>query len=316
MRSAPLLGLLAFCAAPPLAAQRADALRDSALALRATLRQQFAAALATDSNTSAVARHGTLVAMASRGNASVAIDAMTRLETIRSRYFDSAAPAAAGFRLVVRVPATPNPAGGPGGAGQIVLAGLPDTGSAPVRVLFATAPKSADAMLDAYGEVMFASIGPLAIWLETPAPLSIDPHERAHAAYYAVATGVGTAQRRCAGGDPRACAIALLIIRPTPSGSGAAYSPYLRTQFLLSALAAGGPGAWQRLRAAVDTGASVGAAIGAAAGMPLDSLIRVWRRDLFVNRSVEGPLRIDGVLAGVVWCCVAVLLSVGGARWG
>jgi hypothetical protein len=301
---------------PTVRAQHAERWRDSALRLEVQVRALRDSLLQGDSTVGEVARRDDLVIGASEQLRGIAAAAFEEFLLVRARWFGGASPSPAGFRIVLRsdVSIQNDEWWLPRELATVVLAGLPDSGGA-TRAQRAVVPRRiAENLIDAYGEMMYASAGSVLFkWLESFPPLSIPDQERRHIAMYALVTGTGRAQRDCIAGDLAACASALRLRAQGQQKSGSDYAPIVRADLLLTALELGGPAAWTRFRDAESE--PIETALAEAAGMPADSVLARWRSGLLTLRPNEAPVSLSGVLLAVGWTAGLLLGALGVARW-
>jgi hypothetical protein len=294
--------------------QRAEAWGDSVQrlhALASALRDSMARG---DSSTQEVARRGPFVVAASPNNRAVATDALEQFTAISDRWFGGALPSPGGFRLVVRTErATGTGFGRPREIGVVVLAALPDTSSS-MRVQLSEAPQGVPkALTDAYGDMMFANVPAVMLWLQHAPSLSTPEAARRQVAMYALVTGSSQPVRDCAGGAMAGCEIAFELTGSPATPAGVSFSAFMRADLMLAALSAGGRAAWPRLRAAADSG--IRTALAAAAGMPLDSLLSRWRVGLLSLRPTAGPLTRGVAIAALIWSVALLAGALGTSRW-
>jgi hypothetical protein len=111
--------------------------------------------------------------------------------------------------------------------------------------------------------------------------------------------------RRCTElGDDVACRVILTRVRvPSPTGRVS------REQIVRGALIRGGVRAFERLRA--DTTMSIESAVASAAGVPFDSLVTTWRRELLAARTPSPAPNATDWLLGIVMIGGAVGVAVG-----
>jgi hypothetical protein len=261
-----------------------------------------------------VARRGPFVVAASPNDRAVATDALSRFAATSDRWFGGALPSPAGFRIVIRTEmATGSGFGRPREFGVVVLAALPDTASS-MRIQTAGTPQgAANALTEAYGTMMFASVPAVMLWLESAPSLPTPDADRRQVAMYTLVTGSSRAVRDCAGGVVAGCEIAFELYGSPPAIPGSSFSSFMRGDLMLAALSAGGRGAWARLRAAADSG--IRTALAAAAGMPLDSLLSKWRVGLLSLRSTANPLSYPVAVAALIWSLALLAGALGASRW-
>ncbi|MDE3052249.1 MAG: hypothetical protein KGJ70_00075 [Gemmatimonadota bacterium] len=111
-------------------------------------------------------------------------------------------------------------------------------------------------------------------------------------------------------GADTACA-ALLRLMPTadvdpPLGASA------RQSLLTLALDLGGPDAVTRMEAAPD---DRGAQLAAAGGIPVDSLVRVWRHDVVAARSSNPSMSWGMALTSLLWVAACGALALRSSPW-
>jgi hypothetical protein len=294
--------------------QRAEAWRDSAQRLHALASALRDSMVRGDSTTQEVARRGSFVIAASPNNRAAAAEALNRFAEISDRWFDGAMPTSGGFRIVVRTESVSSYGfGRPREVGAVVLAGMPDTDSS-ARIQFTIAPGAVtNTLIDSYGALMFSSASATTLWLDTPPPLSTPEADRRQTAMYALVTGSGHAQRRCAGGDLPACAAAFGLVQSPGGDIGPAFSVFMRADLLLTALSVGGRDAWSRFRSAADSG--IEPALVAAAAIPRDSLLGRWRAGLLALRPANGPISAGLGIAALIWSAALLLGALGASRW-
>ncbi len=314
-RSALRSGLLILLALPgALAAQSARTWQDSTAKLAAELRALRDSMLEGDSTIEEVARRGDLTISASQHLRAEAAEALEKLVAARTRWFGGATPSPSGFRIVLEPGnASPEREAEPG---LVVLSGAPDSGHAPRARRVIRSREFGVGLVDQFGEMMYQSGGArLLRWLELAPPLSMPDHERRHLAMYTVMTGTGSAQRECVAGRLDDCAYVLGLGPPTRGEPGGAYPPFLRADLLLATLELGGPGAWERLRAASTD--SLDAVLSAAAGIPFDSVLARWRDGIFAFRPTDRLIEVPRVLFAVGWTGVLLLAALAGglSRW-
>jgi hypothetical protein len=294
--------------------QGAPAWKDSAQRLHALATALRDSMMRGDSTTQEVARSGSFVIAASPNNRTVAAEALTRFLETSDRWFGGAMPGPRGFRIVITTEVT---AAGDfrtnRDVGAVVLAGLPDSGGAArVPRTLATGEVS-DALIDAYGAMMFRSVVADTLWLHHTPSLSTPEVNRREVAMYALATGSGRAERDCAGGNLQQCALAFELAGSPTGDTGPLFPVFMRADLLFTALATGGPNAWARFRAAADSG--IEPALVSAAGMPLDSLLSTWRAGLLALRPAEGPISTGTGVAALAWSALFLLGALGASRW-
>lgn len=310
-----LILLVATSVTARAAAQSGALWKDSALVLSRQARALRDSIFTGDSTVQEVARDGTLRLGATPTLRGTALSAFARLREARARWFGSALPSEEGFRILLNgageqvwsFGASPD-------QGQVLLVGMPDTGKAPRTTRAVREHQLATALVDLFAELMWRSAGAhLVLWLDPAPPLSMPESERRYVAMYAFVTGYGRAQRDCVAGRLADCAYTLGLAPPTSADPGGAFAAFLRMDLLLTALEAGGPGAWERLRPAV--GAPMAPALAAAANMPLDSLLSRWRRELLALRPDTRPVDGPGILLTLGWTAAVGLAALGIARW-
>lgn len=310
-----LLAMAIVSFAPATAtAQNAAAWRDSSMRLRALMTALRDSLVRGDSTTQEVARAGALVIAASPNDRTVARDALRQFAASSDRWFGGAMPAAGGFRIVVRTEAGGRGFGRPREIGAVVLAGLPDSGTA-VRLDRTVPPDAvASAMIDAYAAMMWTSTPNLRKWLDFEPRLTTPEVGDRQFAMYNLITATGRGQRECAEGNLTVCAYALLLRQPPPGVPALVMVATMRADLLFTALRLGGPPAWTRLRVADSAGP--GAELAAAAGMPIDSLLATWRTGLLALRPTETPLPAGNGIAAICWSAALLLGALGASRWG
>ncbi|MGH7522795.1 MAG: hypothetical protein ACREK8_00625 [Gemmatimonadales bacterium] len=294
-------------------AQSAAAWRDSSARLFTLERALRDSMVRGDSTTQEVARNGNLVIAASPNDRTVARDALRQFAASSNRWFGGAMPAADGFHIAVRTEAGSGGFGRPREIGAVVLAGLPDTGTA--ARLDRTAPPSdvSSVLIDAYATMMWGSVPHLRLWLDFDPRLSTPEVENRQFAMYALVTATGHGQRECAEGNLTVCAYALLLRQPPTGVPALVMAATMRADLLFTALRLGGSQAWTRLRAADDSG--IEPELAAAAGMPIDSLLAKWRGELLALRPTEMPLTTSNGIAVICWSVALLLGALGASRW-
>jgi hypothetical protein len=297
-------------------AQRAAEWRDSSQRALVAMRAMRDSLYQGDSTTVEVARSGNLMIAASPNEAANAATALDHFAQVRLRRFGDGMPAAGGFRIVVRtegVARAPNAGGGDITEGSVVLAGTPDTGDA-VRIQGRVRSEQlADYLVNHYGEMMVASVPPLAAWTNSPPPLSMDEKDRRDQAMYAFITSTGESPRRCVAGDLVGCNLAFNLKRTIGPDSGRRLSQFLRADLLFFALDLGGSGAWNRLRTAADSGMSE--MLAAAAQLPTDTVIARWRQSLLSRRPSTALVTPATTLMALAWTVLILGGAVGASRW-
>lgn len=303
---------LALLLTPALcAAQRAAEWRDSAQRSYAAMRALHDSLMQGDSTAVPVAHQDDVALAASPNETANAIAALDQFAAVRARHFGRALPAGGGFRMVVRTDGLL--AGGGMAEGSVVVTGGPDSGNS-VRIRGrVTTRQLASYLLDHYGEMMVASVPPLHAWIRTPPPLSMDDAERRNQSMYALATSTGDASRGCIAGDVGACARALHLVDTAAADSSRGLSQFVRADLLFYALDRGGPEAWERLRAAADSGPA--AMLAAASRQPTDVLLAEWRRSLLVLRPQTPPVTVSSTLIALAWTAMLVAGALGASRW-
>jgi hypothetical protein len=300
-----------LCPAPALA-QQATAWRDSAQRLGVAVRALRDSMLQGDSTTVEVGRRGDLVIAASVADRSTALDALAAFAQVRDRWFKGGLPSPDGFRIVLRNQQGTGPAPDQQD-GMIVLSALPDTGQS-IRVQRQSwQSNAAQSLIDRYGEMMIASVAPLALWIEEPPPLSMAETERRQLSMYAFVTATGSLSRNCVSGDLAACRFAMDIEHAPSTSTDAAFPKFMRADFLYYTLDTGGPGAWNRLHGAAGGGLEAGLA--AAAQMPIDSLVAHWRSSLLALRPTTVTISMRTALLALTWSSVLLLGALGASRW-
>ena len=294
--------------------QGAAAWKDSAQRLHVLASALRDSMVRGDSTTQEVARSGPFVIASSPNSRAIAAEALRRFIEISKHWFGGAMPSAAGFRIVVRTEvAATGDFRGNRDVGAVVLAGLPDSGVAARVPRTLTAGEVSDALIDAYGAMMFRSVVADSLWLNHAPSLSTPEASRRQVAMYALATGSGHAERACAGGNLQQCALAFELAGSSTADVGPLFPVFMRADLLFTALAAGGPNAWPRFRIAAESG--IEPALVSAAGMPLDSLLSEWRIGLLALRPAEGPINTRTGVAALAWSALFLLGALGASRW-
>ena len=317
--SRPAAGILLLALAAPAAAQDAAAWRDSAYQLSAERKRAWDSLKQDDAAIAEIARRSGLVVSATSDYRAFAEETLDRFDALRRRWFGTALPGPAGFRITLRHGESWSFGRQTSRPQSLSIAGLPDTGDASLAPFVPDAnlgspEKAAQRFLGEYGSLMMAT-APAAIrgWLRAGLLLDMDEDSRKERAMYSLVTGVGKAQRACVRGDAAGCAHALGIRRSGDPDAGGEYYPLVRADLLLAALEQGGEGAWTRLVAA--EGGSVEQDLAAAAGMPADSMLLRWRDGLLALQPDRGPL--DVASAGLIlgWSALILAAGLGIARW-
>jgi hypothetical protein len=296
--------------------QDAQAWRDSAASVQASIRALRDSLIHGDSTATEVARLGNVVITASEDQRANALEAFRFFNSMRERYFGSALPTTGGFRIVLRTESGGVLSRGESReVGAVVLAGLPDTGNTIRTQRAISASNLSTVLLDQFGEMMIANApAPVGNWLENPPPLSTPTAERRNIAMYAFVTGMGRVQRGCVGGDYAACQLALDLHHSPRSDDGPVFfTPFMRMDLLLFTLELGGSGAWERFRDAAADG--LDPALAAAARMPVDSVLARWRGGLLALRPREAPVSSRMTVAVIAWSTVLLLGTLGVSRW-
>ncbi|HWA16883.1 MAG TPA: hypothetical protein VG817_10645, partial [Gemmatimonadales bacterium] len=120
---------------------------------------------------------------------------------------------------------------------------------------------------------------------------------------------VGMAE--CSAGSDAACAELLRSLDP-----GQLPQPLLaesRQVLVRQALRVGGRDAYHRLMA--DTTASLAARFERAAGIPIDSLVVLWRNAVLAARPEPVSLPVTGALAGIGWVLLLGYFGLRSSRW-
>lgn len=307
--------LLAWASTSSAQARPAAEWRDSALRLTRELRALTDSMLKGDSTVQEVTRDDRLVIGATAGLRREAFSAFARIQGLRRRWFSDALPSPPGFHIALTsVDQVPAGSLGRGARQSMVLSSLPEVDASEGWTRVVPRDRFVETVVDLYAELMWVSAGPhLRRWLDPAPPLSMPESERRYIAMYAFVTGSSRAQRSCAAGDLADCAYALGLRAPAVADAGAQFAAFLRTDLLLTALEAGGPGAWGRFRDHV--GLELEPALAAAANMPLDSLLSRWRGDLLALRPVTSPIELRGALLAVLWGAALGLGALGISRW-
>jgi hypothetical protein len=117
------------------------------------------------------------------------------------------------------------------------------------------------------------------------------------------------ATKQCLNGVDRACGDALRAInRLTRPTAGA-----LATQSLLTiAVRMGGPRAVERILSSAGTPSD---AIAAGAGVPIDSVLRVWQKNVHDEAIGSETLTVGMVLTALFWIAVLLVLATRISRW-
>jgi hypothetical protein len=305
---------LALLASPAIcSAQHAAEWRDSAQRLDAAVHALRDSMLQGDPTAAEVARRGDLVVAASAGQTANALDALSRFESVRNRWYAGEMPARGGFRIVLRTETGARSTSGPDSTGMVILAGLPGNGNAVLTQRTVAGSSVAANLIDRYGEMMVASVPALSAWIENPPPLSADPKERRDEAMYTFVTATGAIERRCVAGGMPACRVAMSIRQIEGTENGGRFSPFMRADLLYYALDLGGAGAWARLRGAADSG--VATMLSSAAKLPTDSLLARWRSGLLARRPATAVLSGHAALIAITWSAMLLLGVVGVSKW-
>ena len=302
--------LLALAAGPhALKAQSAEMWRDSSVRLRAAAQAIRASMLHGDSGTVPVARKGELAVTASPALRDAALALLETFDRDRRSWFGVELPSPGGFRLAIHVSDD-----GRAHTGVIILTGGPDSDPATQRTLPAASGELANTALRAFGDMMFAS-APAAIrtWLDSPPDWSLPDALRHDRTMYAFVTGVGPTERKCAAGDLAACSLVLDVTRTPYEKIGGIYNPFIRADLFHTAIALGGPGAWQRVRSA--DGQGVAPLLASAGRLPFDSLVARWRSGLLVRRTPDSSLLARRFIASAAWIVVLLAGALGASRW-
>ena len=314
------LGLSLLVFAGPATAQNAAAWRDSAYRLSAEMQRVRDSLKQDDSRTEEIARRSGLVVSATSDYREIAEDVLNRFDTARRRWFGSALPGPAGFRITLRRGESWSFGRRMGVPQSLRITGLPDQDekvrAAPMVAddALRNAENAAQRMLGEYGSLMLASApAVLRGWLRAGLMLNLGVDSRREAAMYSLVTGVGKAQRDCVRGDSQSCAHALGIRRSGDPDAGGVYYPLVRADLLLAALEQGGEGAWTRL-IAVESG-TVEQGLAAAAGMPADSMLLRWRDGLLALQPDRGPLDLSAAGLILGWSALILAAGLGIARW-
>ena len=118
-----------------------------------------------------------------------------------------------------------------------------------------------------------------------------------------------TGTRRCEQGEDGAC---VEVLRLMTDRFDAPASAYARTTLLARALDLGGDRAAERY---VSSTGSVGDALAGAAGMPLDSLLANWHRDLRDRSSPASNLSVPVALSSILCVGACFFLALRSSRW-
>jgi len=314
------LGVCLLMLTAPASAQDAESWRDSAYRLSAEVQRVRDSLSQDDSQIEEIARRAGLVVSATSDYRALAQEVLDRFDAVRRRWFGSALPGAAGFRITLRSGESWSFGRRTNRPQSIAIAGLPDADEALRQAPFVPDETLGDAerivqhLLGEYGSLMMAS-APAAIrdWLRAGMLLSLAEDSRRERAMYSLVTGVGKAQRACVQGDAAGCAHALGIRRSADPGAGAAYYPLVRADLLLAALEQGGEGAWTRLIA--DQGASAEQGLAAAAGIPVETMLLRWRDGLLALQPDRGPLDLSAAGLILGWSALILAAGLGIARW-
>lgn len=124
-------------------------------------------------------------------------------------------------------------------------------------------------------------------------------------------SGNAAAYDECLAGGDGACRALLCMLParllPRPLGVDS------RLTVVQLALRLGGRGAFQRLLDASD--GPPGGAILAAAGVPLDSLLGQWHREVIASRPAPVTVTIAGAVTALGWTLLISALSLRSSRW-
>ncbi|HEV8599793.1 MAG TPA: hypothetical protein VGQ69_10570 [Gemmatimonadales bacterium] len=313
--------LLVSLAGKPVLAQDSLKWRDSVVRLGLAVRALAESLRTGDSTVVEVSRRHGMVVRASRSIQAAGDLALERFLEAKRHWFGTALPSEGGFRILLRFSGEYSTRRDEGRVPEVLeLAGMPDSVEA-TRVLrgvsrrqIGNADSASSVLLFEFGKLMLAkSSVELQKWLRDPLPLSLSERERKLPVLYAFVTGAGGSQRKCVAGSLMDCAYVLGLRQMVGADLGGSYPEFLRGDLLLTALEAGGEGAWERLRLAATK--PVTDQLTAAAALPIDSLLAQWRASLLVLRPTDHSLTAQQAIVTAFWAITLMAGAIGVSRW-
>lgn len=314
MRNLVFAALVAF--AGPLAAQQAQIWGDSAASLDARIQVLRGRLRQIDSDVVVVAQHGDLVMRASPKARDASRAAFAAFDSVRQRWFAGARPDSDGFRIKFRIEKIELAGRGQRvAAGTAMLAGLPDTGHSVRDTRSGTESDLPGQLTTVYAAMLVHAAPPVVgSWTGDLTVLSLPEQLRRERVMYEFVTASGPRQRKCANGSLTDC-MAAFALRGSDNNAGLdVYSQSARGDLLLTALEAGGPGAWERFTAAAAS-QGLAPALGAAARLPEDSVVARWRRDILARLPDNAPITSTSAAIAMLWILGIGGLTLGATRW-